>query len=275
MSAQPLLFDVPFDVQPLLKWAGGKRWQLPQLSHLWRRHAHRRLVEPFAGALGVALGLRPERALLNDANPHVVNFHRWVQRGLEISIALANDEKTYYRHRARFNDLVASGRGDTAEAASLFFYLNRACFNGLCRFNARGAFNVPFGKYPSITYETDFASHRSALAGWVITHGDFEAVPLNAKDFVYADPPYDASFTAYAAAGFSWDDQVRAARWLARHSGPVVLSNLATPRIVGLYSDLGFTLCFLDAPRRISATGDRTPAREVLATRNVEQQRPA
>ena len=86
-------------------------------------------------------------------------------------------------------------------------------------------------------------------------------------DFVYADPPYDVEFTSYAKEGFTWDDQVRLAEWLAKHPGPVVLSNQATERVVRLYTELGFTLRFLDAPRRISCNGDRAPAREVLATR--------
>jgi len=94
-------------------------------------------------------------------------------------------------------------------------------------------------------------------------------VSLSKGDFVYADPPYDVEFTHYSQGGFSWDDQVRAAKWLARHRGPVVLSNQATDRIVKLYRKLGYSLTLLDAPRRISCTGDRTPAKEVIATRNL------
>src|SRR5688572_24245639 len=60
--------------RPPLKWAGGKRWQLRFLRPLWKPHAAKRLVEPFCGGLAVALGLRPERALLNDVNPHLVSF---------------------------------------------------------------------------------------------------------------------------------------------------------------------------------------------------------
>ena len=71
-------------LRPPLKWAGGKRWQIPHLRPLWEPHAHRRLVEPFCGGLAVALGLNPATALLNDANPHLVNFYRWLQRGLRI-----------------------------------------------------------------------------------------------------------------------------------------------------------------------------------------------
>ena len=86
-------------------------------------------------------------------------------------------------------------------------------------------------------------------------------------DFVYADPPYDVEFTTYSAGGFSWDDQVRTAKLLATHHGPVVISNQATPRIIELYEELGFELSYLDGPRRISCTGDRTAAREVLAVK--------
>ena len=82
---------------PPLKWAGGKRWQVPLLEPLWRPHAHRRLVEPFCGGLAVTLGLQPQRALLNDVNPHVINFYRWLQRGLRIDLPLENDEELYLR----------------------------------------------------------------------------------------------------------------------------------------------------------------------------------
>ena len=84
-------------------------------------------------------------------------------------------------------------------------------------------------------------------------------------DFIYADPPYDVQFTSYSKENFGWDDQVRLAQWLARHPGPVVLSNQATDRIRELYKDLGYTVRTLTAPRMINSTGDRTPAKEVLA----------
>jgi len=262
-------------VTPPLKWAGGKRWQLPYLRDVWGPHADRRLVEPFCGGLAVSLGLAPARALLNDVNPHLVNFYRWARRGLVIDLPLLNDATTYYRYRARFNDLLAQGSDATRETAALFYYLNRTGYNGLCRFNGSGQFNVPFGRYLRPHYDQEFSAFGAAVRRWRFSCGDFEALRLRPDDFVYADPPYDVPFTKYASAGFGWDDQVRAATWLARHPGPVVLTNQATERIRTLYAGLGFHLDVLAAPRRISCTGDRRAAAEVVATRNLRPAGPA
>ncbi|AMY12837.1 Modification methylase DpnIIA [Luteitalea pratensis] len=255
--------------QPPLKWAGGKRWQVPYLEPLWALHTRRRLVEPFCGGLAVTLGLQPGSALLNDVNPHVISFYRWLKKGLKIGTRLENNEALYYQHRERFNELLRNGGGESEEAAGLFYFLNRTGYNGLCRFNRSGEFNVPFGSYKTINYTRDFSPYRAAFAAWDFTTGDFEKIEFGSGDFVYADPPYDVDFTHYSQGGFSWEDQVRTATRLARHRGPVVLVNQATPRIVELYHELGYQLDYLNAPRRISCTGDRSPAREVLAKRNL------
>ena len=252
-------------LKPPLKWAGGKRWLVPHLEPIWARHSHRRYVEPFCGGLAVALGLQPKRALLNDVNPHLINFYRHLQNGLQLRIEMRYNKQLFYRHRERFNKLIQNGGAKSGEAAELFYYLNRTCFNGLCRFNKGGAFNVPFGTFSTINYATDFGEYAKAFRQFEFTNVDVEKVGIEETDFIYADPPYDVEFTTYSSGGFSWDDQKRTAELLAKHPGPVVISNQATPRIVELYEDLGFELSYLAGPRRISCTGDRTAAREVLA----------
>jgi DNA adenine methylase len=256
------------ELRPPLKWAGGKRWLLPHLRPLWEPHSKRRLVEPLCGGLAVAIGLQPTRALLNDISPHACNFYRWLKRGFVITLPMRNDAALYYASRERFNRLIAAGGEQSAEAASLFYYLNRTCYNGLCRFNSRGEFNVPFGRYSVINYRSDFSAYRRQFAGWSFVSGDFARARIAHDDFVYADPPYDVEFTRYAKEDFGWDDQVRLARMLARHRGPVLLSNQGTPRIVELYRKEGFELRFFSAPRRISCK-ERVPAAEVLAARNL------
>ena len=257
-------------LRPPLKWAGGKRWLVPHLRTLWRGYARRRLVEPFCGGLAIALGLNPARALLNDVNPHPVNFYEHLQRGLKIRIPMQNDRDLYYRHRDDFNRLVTGRWRTSRKAAELFYFLNRTGYNGLCRFNSRGEFNVPFGRHRKIHYTRDFGPYAEALRRWTFTVGDFESIALAPKDFIYADPPYDVQFRQYSSDGFDWDAQERLAKWLSGHPGPVVASNQATERIQSLYRDLGFRMELLEGPRNISRTGDRSPALEILATRNLD-----
>jgi DNA adenine methylase len=274
LQEKRLLSTVPFvlddqRLRPPLKWAGGKRWQLPQLHSIWQSHSYRRLVEPFAGGLAVSLGLQPTDAILNDANAHLINFYHWIKRGLVIDVPMRNSRSSYLRARNRFNELLRTDLHKSREAAMLFYYLNRTGYNGLCRFNRQGEYNVPFGTHATINYVRDFSEYLDTFRDWTFVAGDFEKLALKPSDFIYADPPYDVDFTYYSKDGFGWDDQVRTASWLARHRGPVILSNQATPRIVNLYRKLGFKLRFLKAPRMISCNGDRSPAREVLATKNI------
>jgi DNA adenine methylase len=267
-KAQPA---VNAQLKPPLKWAGGKRWLVPHLVELWLPHSHRRYVEPFCGGLAAPLGLAPARALLSDINPHLINFYRHLQQGLQVTIKMTNDAESFYRYRARFNKLIADGKSQSAEAAQLFYYLNRTCFNGLCRFNQTGEFNVPFGQHKSIAYLRDFSAFQTVFKNWLFTCNDLNDLPIEPEDFIYADPPYDVEFTTYSSGGFDWQDQVRTAERLAAHPGPVVLSNQATARIIKLYRQLGFKIGYLNGPRRISCTGDRTAAREVLATKGLEK----
>ena len=157
------------EIRPPLKWAGGKRWLVPRLRELYAPYRNRRLVEPLCGGLAVALGLQPQRALLNDISPHASNFYRRLKAGFSIALEMRNDERLYYRHRERFNLLVAQGAAESLEAAALFYFLNRTGYNGLCRFNSRGEFNVPFGRYTTINYVRDFACYRGAFARWAFS----------------------------------------------------------------------------------------------------------
>ncbi|MFB2835424.1 DNA adenine methylase [Floridanema evergladense] len=256
-------------LNPPLKWAGGKRWLVPILRELLGNRTYNRLVEPFVGGMAIALGLLPEKALLNDINPHLINFYRWLQRGLKIDIPLENDKDCYYQYRDRFNQLVKAGQSNTKSAAELFYFLNRSTYNGLVRFNSKGEFNVPFGQYKTINYTTDFTNYIPLLKDWVFSCGDFSMLSLEEGDLIYADPPYDVEFTRYSATDFKWEDQIRLAEWLAISKETVIVSNQATERVINLYTRLGFEIKLLDGPRRIACNGDRKPAKEILAFKGL------
>src|SRR5260370_30680384 len=124
---------------------------------------------------------------------------------------MKNNERFYYQSRDRFNELLSNGGARSDEAAALFYYLNRTGYNGLCRFNQKGGFNVPFGRYTRIGYADDFLEYKHVFADWEFTNTDFDQMELDSGDFVYADPPYDVESTSYSKAGFTLDDQVRTA----------------------------------------------------------------
>lgn len=221
------------------------------------------------GALSVSLGIAPKVALVNDINPHLVNFYRQIQQGLKYNLPFGNSEVDYYVARDRFNLLIKLGEIETPEMAQLFYYLNRTGFNGLCRFNKSGLFNVPFGRYKSINYRDNFDDLTDSIINYQIMNLDFAELPYQAGDFIYVDPPYDTPFTAYSAGGFEWDIQVRLAEFYAKLNLPVLISNQATGRILELYGDLGYKMETISAPRRIASNGKRDDALEILAWSSV------
>ncbi len=255
---------------PPLKWAGGKRWLVGTLAPLFAAHREKRLVEPFAGGMAVTLGLAPTRALVNDINPHLINFYQQIKRSLTIQDEeLRNEREFYFARRTRFNQLIAEGAAQTAEAAAIFYYLNRTGFNGLCRFNSKGGFNVPFGRYNKISYLQDFSRYTNLFKQWEFSCLDFEKLPVAKDDILYLDPPYDVQFTKYSREDFTWKDQERLVAWLSSLTNPIAVSNQATDRVLELYEKAGFTIRKVSGPRRISCTGDREPAVEMLALKNI------
>ena len=168
-----------------LKWAGGKRWLVPFIQPSWCTHQRSRLVEPFCGGLSIALGLMPKRALLNDINSQLINFYNWLKVGLEVNTTFSNSSDIYYRYRDEFNELISDHQNKSQKAAELFFYLNKTGFNGLCRFNRGGKYNVPFGQHKTINYNIDFLPYKEIFSNWVFSIGSYMSMKLRNDDFVF------------------------------------------------------------------------------------------
>lgn len=252
-------------MQPFLKWAGGKRNLAPRLKELYQPYATTHTwFEPFCGGLGATLGVMPSKALLCDVNRHLINLYRQIDQGMVNEISWANDRETFLQVRQDFNAYPFSD----ALNAERFYYLNRTCFNGLCRFNSQGQFNTPFGSYKNPKLDHDFAQYKQVFKDWDFFNlGYAESLAnIDKPYFIYADPPYDDGFVNYSG-GFTWDDQVNLATLLADSNQPVVASNKASDRIIDLYYSKGFMIDIIPMPRRISANGNREPVDEMLATR--------
>ena len=156
---------------------------MPYLVRLWDRHRHVAWSSRYAEAWQSRWAWCLTRALISDINPHTINFYRWLKSGLSIRLRCRTIRPISTNNERRFNQLIRDGKADSKEAASLFYYLNRTCYNGLCRFNSKGEFNVPFGRYKKLIYKTDFTEYVPAFAQWDFTCVDFEKVPLEAERF--------------------------------------------------------------------------------------------
>ncbi|WP_210499012.1 DNA adenine methylase [Vibrio crassostreae] len=258
---------------PFLKWAGGKRWIAPFVDDLYRELQLKSVVEPFCGAGAVSLHIEPEFAILNDNNKHLINLYKWVRStGLHLTIDTTNSFENYIRNRDQFNRLIESGRWNEHQAAELFYYLNRTCFNGLCRFNqGKGHFNVGYGKYKKPYIAKNLVEYKELLGDIEITSESFVDIIKRYVDdaLVFIDPPYYKTFTGYSETPFTLDDQ----RVLAKASGectsPVVATNSFEPEIVNMYKENGFDVFYYLARRTIACDGQRQRVREMVAFKNI------
>lgn len=180
-------------VRSPLRWAGSKRKSLHVLES-YVPTCFTRYIEPFAGSACLAYALGESAIILGDINPRLIEFYEHLRdcpdRLYTAYSALPANPETYYVVRAEYNSSVPS-----LERAARFLYLNRNCFNGIYRVNAKGAFNVPWGgdKVGKPLTLEDLVAASAVLASARFVCGDFESVVLdnlNAETFVYLDPPY-------------------------------------------------------------------------------------
>jgi DNA adenine methylase len=235
--------------KPFLKWAGNKhRAKQHILPHLTKG---RRLVEPFAGSCAISLASDYDRYLIADANADLIDMYRFIQSDHEALIRHAeqlfrpdyNQDEAFYRLRAEFNQSDTSVR-----KSAIFIYMNRHGFNGLCRYNALGQFNVPFGKYRSPTCPTNEILNFTEFAkkaDFVCQSFEKTFEMVEAGDVIYADPPYvplsaTSNFTAYAKEAFGPNEQqllAECARSSASKGCATLISNHDTPVSRALYHD--------------------------------------
>jgi DNA adenine methylase len=280
-------------VRPILKWAGGKRQLLSEITARFPVE-YDGYHEPFVGGGAVFFALEPDHGSINDINTRLVSFYEvvreWPEDLIEENRSHEHSDEYYYDARDEFNELRTvdeTTREQAVREASLLLYLNRTGFNGLYRENSDGEFNVPIGDYANpdwVQAETIRAAHN-VLQGTTIHNEDFEYVRDEAgeNDLVYCDPPYQpvsetADFTDYHAEGFDKDDQKRLrdlAVELSDIGAYVVLSN--SPPVAELYEEYDdFIVDVVGATRAINSDGDnRDEVAEVLISTvpREEQQR--
>ncbi len=267
---------------PLLKWVGGKRQLLPELTAKMPR-TFNTYFEPFIGGGAMLFELHPEKAVIGDINGELINFYNAVKNNVEPLLKLLFtyqntkefflDKRNIDRDPEKFNLLTS------IEKAARTYYLNRTCFNGLYRVNSKGLFNTPYGHYksPFVPVVDRFLAVSSYLKDndVKIKHASYLEICKDCEkgDFVYFDPPYDpissTSFTSYASDGFSQNDQCELKELcgtLDKKGVKFMLSNSATPFIKELYKDYNCT--FVKAKRFVNPNRKGSGSADEILVRN-------
>jgi len=256
----------------VLKWVGSKARIMPKIIE--HPPAGRRLVEPFAGSCAVMMSTDFDEYMIADVNADLINMYQQIKSHSEQFILLAksvfsenNSEEAYYRIRKEFN----KSAGLTLLVRAVYFlYLNRNGYRGMCRYNQKGDFNVPYGNYrhPYFPLEEIKAFAIKSQRAQIVC-ADFKQTlsEVISGDVVYCDPPYDGTFTGYSADGFNAGDQACLAGMLVHLSKdvvPVVVSNSDTQLVRELYA--GFYIQQIEAPRSIGVVaGKGKSAVEIIA----------
>lgn len=263
--------------RPFLKWAGNKFRILQHIIPMLP--AGDRLIEPFAGSAALFLNSNYDQYLLSDRNADLISLYNLLKQGgaefidycAQYFVEQNNRENRYYKLRDEFNSC-----DDPLRRAALFIYLNRHGYNGLCRYNASGGFNVPFGRYKRPYFPaTEMLAFHHKSRDAQFTVGDFKTAMQEAQpgDVIYCDPPYvplstSANFTTYSAGGFNLENQQQLAdlaQSCAQRGIPVLVSNHNTPFTRKIYQQARKTRRF-KVQRYISCNGEkRNSAGEILA----------
>ena len=209
-------------MKPLINYRGGKSKEIPYI----RRHLPRftgRYIEPFFGGGALFFFLEPRQSIVNDVNSKLIDFYRGVRNDYtnlrkeldEIEMLYAGNRKDfeslkvihpdervedknedlYYRLRGMFNGTVDKEYSD----ALLYYYINKTAYSGMIRYNARGEFNVPFGRYKHFNTKSVTLSHSKLLQQAELFNLDYSDIfnMCREDDFVFLDPPYDCVFSDY------------------------------------------------------------------------------
>lgn len=278
-------------VQPFVKWAGGKSQLLGELSKYFPNKFNR-YFEPFLGGGAVYFYLRPESAILSDANFELINAYKTVankvsQLTKELETNYQNKELTeeFYYH---VRDEIDADSLTDVERAARFIFLNKTCYNGLYRVNKDGRFNVPIGKYDKMPtlYDSVNLKAASTLLKTAKVRPDYYPPVLrefraSKGDFVYLDPPYAVEngngFISYTKEVFTWSEQEKLAKefaTLAESGCYVMVSNANEEAIKQLYKDVAKEIVPVKAGRMINSVGSqRTGYSELIITSYVPEVR--
>ena len=208
-------------MKPMLKYRGGKSREISEIIP-YVPSGYTRYVEPFFGGGAMYFFLEPKHALINDLNKPLMDFYRGVRNDFaSLRKELDELEAEYAKNRNEFDALKAknpdaripdenetlyyhlrdiyNGKAKGYSPAATYYFINKTSYSGMIRYNKRGEFNVPYGRYKRFNTQLVSNSHSELLQAAEILCGDYEEVfkQCNRNVFVFLDPPYDCVFSDY------------------------------------------------------------------------------
>jgi DNA adenine methylase len=254
-------------MKPLIKYRGGKSNEIPNIEkHIPKYNG--RYIEPFFGGGALYFHLEPKQAIINDINSKLIAFYKGVKNNYPaLRTELDEIEKTYeanrrqfdalkrqtpnervedknealyYQIRDMFNDLADKKYSD----ALLYFFINKTAYSGMIRYNSKGEFNVPFGRYTHLNTTLVTKSHSDLLVRADIYNTDYKDIFDLAQpdDFIFLDPPYDCVFSDYGNEeykdGFNDDSHAALAEDFKNLNCKALLVIGRTPLTEKLYGDM-------------------------------------
>ncbi len=254
-------------MKPLVKYRGGKSKEIPSFIDYIPQYSGR-YVEPFFGGGALFFYLCPENSIINDINSKLMTFYRGVRDNYptlrqeldEIEkIYEANrkdfdvlkrqfpeervedkNEALYYHLRDMFNGITEARYSE----ALLYFFINKTAYSGMIRYNARGEFNVPFGRYTHLNTSLVTARHSKLLSNAEIYNTDYKEIfkMTTSEDFMFLDPPYDCIFSDYGNEeykdGFNDDCHEELAEEIKKLTCKTLMVIGRTPLTEKLYGDM-------------------------------------
>ena len=256
-------------MNPMIKYRGGKS---KEISHFISNmpENYNRYIEPFFGGGALYFYLEPQNAIINDVNTKLYSFYKQMQEEYpsvrkqldELQMVYEQNQKEYeglkkkhpeervenknealyYKIRDMFNHKIES---EYLEAV-VYFFINKTAYSGMIRYNAKGEYNVPFGRYKNLNTKLITDKHYELLKRTEIYNYDYSEIFNMAgnNDFIFLDPPYDTDFSNYEGKDFTKKDQERLAEALKKTKAQFILVIKNTEFIYSLYKDIFQILTF-------------------------------
>lgn len=227
-------------MKPIVKWSGGKSREIANFKEFYPKN-FTRYVEPFVGGGAVFFDLNFKgNNVINDIHSDLINFYSQIKEGngkiiYEYMKNYPNNEKIYYFIRDEF---FPSNR---IEEAFQFYYLRKTCYRGMLRYNKKGKFNIPFGRYKTMNFEDLLnEDYKKLLERTEIYNTDFKNVfeKYNSdENFFFLDPPYDSVFTDYGYCKYDRDNQIQLFEKFKNTENKCLMVIGETEFIVDLYKE--------------------------------------